>query len=62
MEHAGMFPKVMIINIMIDRLCKNQRLDDVCKIFESLREKACRPDAITYSSLIDGLGRKHMVG
>jgi len=57
-----MFPKVMIINITIDRLCKNQRLDDVCKIFESLREKACRPDAVTYSSLIDGLGRKHMVG
>ena len=51
----------MTINIMIDRLCKNQRLDDACNLFESLREWGCKLDAVTFSSAIDGLGRQHKV-
>ena len=59
MAHASLFPNVMTINIMIDRLCKNQRLDDAYNLFESLREWGCKPDVVTYSSAIDGLGRQH---
>ncbi|KAI3729384.1 hypothetical protein L6452_18041 [Arctium lappa] len=61
MKEAGLYPNIISVNIMIDRLCKSQQLDEALLIFENIDPKICPPTDYTYCSLIEGLGRHNRV-
>ena len=45
---------LIIYNIMINGLCKNDKLKIACGIFEEMRNKGIEPDRQTYTNLING--------
>jgi len=55
MKEAVLFPDIMIVDIMIDRLCKAQRLHEASSLVLDLDHKVCTPDTVIFCSLIDGL-------
>ncbi|VAH77266.1 unnamed protein product [Triticum turgidum subsp. durum] len=49
-------------NVMVDAYCHVERFQDAVEVFGKMGEKSCTPDALSYNSLIDWLGKNELVG
>jgi pentatricopeptide repeat protein len=47
---------------MVDAYCRVERFQDAVEVFGKMGEKRCAPDALSYNSLIDWLGKNELVG
>lgn len=50
-------PDTFVYNVMVNGFVKANRVDEACKLVDSMKARNITPDLITYSSLLDGLGK-----
>lgn len=54
MLHMGVYPNTVTYNSMIDGLCRQNRLDEAKRTFDSMGSKGCSPKVVTFTTLING--------
>ncbi|GJW00324.1 pentatricopeptide repeat-containing protein [Tanacetum coccineum] len=60
-------PKVLMVNlgsynVVVDGYCGEKRFDDAIKVFNSMGEKRCYPDTLSFNNLIEQLCENGLLG
>ncbi|KAK2995837.1 hypothetical protein RJ640_006176 [Escallonia rubra] len=54
-------PNTVIYNILIDSLCKNQKVDVALSLMDDMKTKGVRPNTTTFNAMFKGLCEKNLL-
>ncbi|KHN07499.1 Pentatricopeptide repeat-containing protein, partial [Glycine soja] len=55
MRKEGEEPGTLTYNVVVNGLCKEDRVDDALRVVEMMAKKGKKPDVVTYNTLLKGL-------
>ena len=55
MVQEGEEPGTLTYNVVVNGLCKEDRVDDALRVVEMMAKKGKKPDVVTYNTLLKGL-------